>query len=67
MQKIELRAIAAPPARRLYWFLDGRMVASAELDAAAFLEPEPGHHTVRCVDDLGRADWVTFSVKALAN
>lgn len=67
MQKIELRAIAAPPAETLYWFLNGELVESGALDSPVYIVPAEGRHTVRCVDDLGRADWVSFSVKNMVN
>ncbi|MGI8906433.1 MAG: penicillin-binding protein 1C [Candidatus Sumerlaeaceae bacterium] len=61
-QKVSLEASAPPSSRRLYWFLDGELIASAERAAPAYLAPSPGIHRLRCVDDAGQADWITFSV-----
>jgi penicillin-binding protein 1C len=62
-QKVALEATAPPPTGRLYWFLNGELVATAEPRQTAFLVPRPGTHSLRCADDFGRADWVTFTVE----
>jgi penicillin-binding protein 1C len=61
-QKLALEAAAPPSSRKLFWFLDGELVASSERAAAAYVAPSAGTHRLRCVDDSGHADWITFSV-----
>lgn len=63
-QKLALEASAAPVGARLYWFLDGSLVQVTEAGGSpAFTELKPGRHTIRCVDQYGRADTVTFVVE----
>lgn len=63
-QKLSLEAAAPPNSQRLYWFLDGELIASANRAAPAYLAPTAGTHHLRCVDNAGHADWVTFTVSA---
>ncbi len=53
-QRIPLLASAAPDAERVYWFVDDRMVASSSPFRPFWLLPEPGGHTIYCVDSQGR-------------
>jgi penicillin-binding protein 1C len=62
-QKVSLEAAAPPASRKLYWFLDGELVQAADRTSAAYLPPTEGTHRLRCVDEAGHADWVTFSVR----
>jgi penicillin-binding protein 1C len=62
-QKVALEATAPPPTGRLYWFLNGELIATADPQQTAFWLPQPGTHSLRCADDFGRADWVTFTVE----
>jgi penicillin-binding protein 1C len=63
-QKVSLEAAAPPGSSKLYWFLDGELVAQVDRAAAAYLAPTSGTHRLRCVDDAGHADWVTFTVSS---
>jgi len=62
-QKIALEADATPSSAPLFWFLDGELVRAARADDQVRIAPEPGNHTVRCVDEQGRADRVSFVVE----
>jgi penicillin-binding protein 1C len=47
----------------VHWFLDGELFASANASDRAFYAPQPGYHTLLCVDDRGRCGKVKFSVE----
>ena len=53
-QKICLEASAGSEVRKLYWFLDGVLVASVKPGERAFILPKVGEHRLVCQDDLGR-------------
>ncbi|MGQ9779748.1 MAG: penicillin-binding protein 1C [Bacillota bacterium] len=53
-QKICLEASAGNEARKLYWFLNGVLVAAVNPGERAFILPEVGKHRLICQDDLGR-------------
>ena len=55
-------AVADDDARALFWFVDDRFVARRTPGEAHFWVPQPGHFSVRVVDDLGRADSVPVRV-----
>lgn len=62
-QKLLLQATAPPSSKQLFWFLDGELVQVVNRDAPTHLIPTAGSHQLRCVDELGRADLVSFSVE----
>jgi penicillin-binding protein 1C len=62
-QKILLEASAALNARKLHWFLDKELYASAPVGSPIFYAPRPGRHTLMCVDDLGRSSRISFEVR----
>ena len=47
----------------VHWFLDGELFARADASDRAFYAPQPGYHTLLCVDDRGRCGKVKFSVE----
>lgn len=61
-QKLSLEAAAPIGSHKLYWFVDGELVTTADAGQPAYIEPPPGQHTLRCADDYGRSDWACFSV-----
>jgi penicillin-binding protein 1C len=63
-QKVVLEAVAPPTSSRLYWFLDGELVRVVDNGASAFVAPAPGVHSLRCADEYGRADRITFHIEA---
>ncbi|MDE0063258.1 MAG: penicillin-binding protein 1C [Gammaproteobacteria bacterium] len=61
---VPFSAVLDGDARRMFWFVDHRLVASARPGESYFWTPRPGRFTVRVVDDLGRADAETIRVRA---
>lgn len=61
-QKMALQASMARGAEKLYWFIDGELVATAAAGSTAFIEPSAGPHSLRCVDSRGRSDMLSFQV-----
>ncbi|NOY77839.1 MAG: penicillin-binding protein 1C [Calditrichaeota bacterium] len=62
-QKILLKASVASDARKVFWFLDGRLIWSGKPFTRKFISPEPGTHKIICMDDEGRASEVEFRVR----
>ena len=62
-QKILLKASVASDARKIFWFLDGRLIWSGNPFVRKFISPEPGKHKIICMDNEGRASEVEFQVK----
>ena len=61
---VPFSAVVDGDARRMFWFVDHRLVASARPGERYFWTPRPGRFTVRVVDDLGRAAAETIRVGA---
>ena len=57
-------AVADGDVRRMFWFVDHRLVASTVPGENYFWTPRTGRFTVRVVDDLGRADSEPIRVDA---
>ena len=57
-------AVVDADVRRMFWFVDRRLVASTAPGEDYFWTPRTGRFTVRVVDDLGRADSATIRVDA---
>lgn len=51
-------------AKRLFWFVNDRLVAEVARGGRYFWTPRPGRFTVRVVDDAGRAAAVGINVRA---
>jgi len=62
-QKILFDASVALDARTLHWFLDERLFATCDAGGRIFYAPQPGRHSLMCIDDFGRSSKVTFEVK----
>ncbi len=62
-QKILFDASVALDSRTLHWFLDSRLFATCEVGNRIFYAPEPGRHTLMCVDEFGRSSKISFEVK----
>ncbi len=62
-QRIPLRVQAAVDAGTVYWYQDGRFVASGTPAGTLFLEPEKGRHKLTAVDEKGRMDTLWFDVE----
>jgi penicillin-binding protein 1C len=63
-QRIALVARAADDAAMLYWYEDGRLLASAAPGAPAHVRPRTGAHRLVVVDDRGRTDEVVYRVES---
>lgn len=57
-----LQAITDTDAESLYWFVDDMFMAQVDAGETYFWQPEPGHHQVLAVDDLGRSGSQTVRV-----
>ena len=57
-------AVVDGDVRRMFWFVDQRLVASTAPGENYLWTPRTGRFTVRVVDDLGRADSETIRVDA---
>jgi penicillin-binding protein 1C len=55
-EQIALAAVTDADTRRLFWFVDGRLLGRTPDGRPLFWSPQPGRYTVRVVDDQGRAD-----------
>ncbi len=62
-QKILFDASAALDSRTLHWFLDKELFATCDIGDRIFYAPQPGRHTLMCVDDFGRSSKISFEVK----
>lgn len=62
-QKLQLIARASPEVERLYWYQDGKLVASAQPDARVFIALETGTHNLVVVDSSGRSHSITYEVE----
>ena len=62
-QRIPLTARADAGSRRLYWYQDGLLVASAPPSDLLFVTPSPGVHRLVVTDDSGRSDGLTYRVE----
>jgi penicillin-binding protein 1C len=47
----------------VHWFLDGELFARADAIDRTFYAPQPGSHTLLCIDEQGRSGQVKFSVE----
>lgn len=62
-QKILLDASVSNQTKKIFWFLDGRLIFSGSPIQKVFITPKMGSHNLICMDDEGRASEVKFVVK----
>ncbi len=62
-QKILLDASVSNQTSEIYWFVDGEMIYSGAPTERVFLTPEPGAHTLLCMDDEGRSSEVNITIR----
>ncbi len=62
-QRLPLIARAAPEARELYWYRDGRLVGTTPPAQRLLLTPRQGRHRLVVTDDLGRSSGITYRVE----
>lgn len=63
LQQIKLRAAVDNRVKKLYWFVDGKMVHQGLASETVFYLPTPGRHQLVCMDEEGRKASVSFSVE----
>ncbi len=61
-QEIPLEAEAGADVGELFWFVDGRFLASSAPHERVWLPPSPGKHEVRVIDASGRSDTVEIKI-----
>jgi len=61
-QKILLDASVSNLSKRIYWFLNGRMIFSGDPREKVFMKPQKGRHTLMCMDDEGRSTEVKIRI-----
>ncbi len=61
-QRLQLAATAGSGVRQLWWFVDGELRASSAPGEAVSWPLRAGDHSVRCIDDRGRASLVRIRV-----
>jgi len=62
-QKILLEASVSNGTKKLYWFLDNKLIFSGEPTEKVFITPTTGKHYLVCMDDQGRSTDTTLVVK----
>lgn len=62
-QQIKLEASVSNGTDRIYWFVDGEMIYDGPPNEQVFMNPEPGRHSLLCVDDEGRSSEVEITVR----
>lgn len=62
-QQILLEASVSNSTERIYWFVNGNPVYQGDPTTRVFYTPEPGKHTVLCMDDEGRSSEVTIAIQ----
>jgi penicillin-binding protein 1C len=62
-QRIPLKVAAAGGTEnKIFWFANGRVIASGSADKTLFFKPEPGTYEIAVQDNLGESDKVNFKV-----
>lgn len=61
-QQIRLDASVSNGSKQIYWFVDGNLIFSGDPTERVFFTPEPGRHTLLCMDDEGRSAEVEITV-----
>jgi membrane carboxypeptidase/penicillin-binding protein PbpC len=61
---LHLAARAAPGTRKLYWFIDGRLTATARPGRKTPWTMTPGRHKLIVADDAGNCSALSFTVFA---
>lgn len=62
-QKILLDASVSNRSKKIFWFLNGKLIYSGAPTQKVFVTPKIGNHNLMCMDDEGRASEVKFVVK----
>jgi membrane carboxypeptidase/penicillin-binding protein PbpC len=62
-QKILLEASVSNDTRKIFWFLDSKLVFHGSATQKVFIDPVPGRHTLTCMDEEGRSTEMTLLIK----
>ncbi|MGB5106532.1 MAG: penicillin-binding protein 1C [Candidatus Zixiibacteriota bacterium] len=62
-QKILLDASVANDTRKIYWFMNRRLIFSGDPSERVFVTPTVGTHRLICMDDVGRSAQVTMTIR----
>ncbi|TET47217.1 penicillin-binding protein 1C [candidate division TA06 bacterium] len=62
-QKILLEASVSNSVRKIYWFLDSKLVFQGDPTERVFITPFPGKHTLTCMDEEGRSTDMVLNIR----
>ena len=62
-QKILLDASVANDTRKIYWFMNRKLIFSGDPRERVFVTPSVGTHNLICMDDAGRSAEITMTVR----
>ena len=62
-QKVQLSARVSEEVDALYWYQDGKLVASSSPDKKVFIPLKSGSHNLVVVDSSGRMNSITYTVE----
>jgi penicillin-binding protein 1C len=62
-QKIKLEAECDRVSEKLFWLLDGSIIAEGSADDIFFIDPEPGVHSIAVMDSMGRSDSLVITIQ----
>ncbi len=66
-QKIRLSARVSEEVETLYWYQDGKLIATTSPDKKVFMPLKAGIHNLVVVDSSGRMDSISYSVESSEN
>lgn len=62
-QKIAFQASVSNDAKKIFWFLNGKLIGTSKVGEKFYYLPEVGRHRLICQDDLGRITELELIVK----
>lgn len=62
-QKIYLDAAVSNTVKKIFWFLDGKLIWSGEPKDKAYIYPIAGTHKLVCQDDAGRSSSINLRIE----
>jgi penicillin-binding protein 1C len=62
-QKILLDATVSNDTRKVYWFMNRKLIFSGDPRERVFITPSVGKHDLICMDDAGRSARITMTVR----
>jgi penicillin-binding protein 1C len=62
-QKIYLDAAVSNTVKKIFWFLDGKLIWSGEPKDKAYIYPITGTHKLVCQDDAGRSSSINLRIE----